>query len=136
MKIQGTINLDVRDISTTYDYGRVTLNAGNKQVSIQLTEEAAEQLQIELLGVLPDTQVTKAFKYHMRDSLKEGSEDWNTLFNHLKEQGLLPKESSPERATSEEKKIVNDIIEISNRKIYSDLYKEEEENKKQNITRK
>lgn len=125
MKIQGTINLDVRDISTTYDYGRVTINAGNKQVSIQLTEEAAEQLQIELLKVLPDTYVSKAERYYSRDSIKEGDSAWCQVFEHMKEEGMLPKEATPERATKEEREKANEYIEKCKRLTYPDLYKEE-----------
>ena len=78
MKITGTINLDVRDISTTYEYGRLILNANNKQVGVQITYEGAELLQAELMKVLPNTNISQCYKNYCEQFMGEHKPDGNS----------------------------------------------------------
>lgn len=109
MKIQGTINLDVRDISMTFDYGRVILNAGNKQVSISLTQEAAEQLQYALCEVLPDTTHSKMYRSYKNITLMDRDlETVEVALQALKDQGKINKDVTTLRLTTEECDLINE----------------------------
>lgn len=109
MKIQGTINLDVRDISTTFDYGRVILNAGNKQISVQLTKEAAELLQCELCQVFPHTECSEMYKRYKNIVLMDNDKESVTLaLRDLQERGLINKATTIDRLTTKECDTIND----------------------------
>lgn len=109
MKIQGTINLDVRDISTTFDYGQVVLNAGNKQISIRLTKEAAELLQHELYNVMPHTPHSIAYRNYRNIGLMKGdSENVQEALKALQEEGKISKDVTVDRMTTEECDLVNE----------------------------
>lgn len=123
MKIQGNISLDIRDISLTYDYGRVILNAGNKQVSISLTKEAAEQLQHELYNTLPTTPHSTAYRNYLNLKVMDGDPETVAMaLKDLQKEGKIDKSTKLSSLTVDERDMINEW----RMNYYSKMYEKKE----------
>lgn len=109
MKFTGTINLDVRDLQLTHDYGSIVLNSGNKQISIRITKEAAELLQSYLVDALPNTFFSDTYKrYRNIDCMWNDMETVSLAFEALKESGEIPKDAIVEELSLDKLHKIND----------------------------